>query len=74
MSRALRKAVEHSKQKKETSIHLPDEGISALEDVPELCKTILVTDKIDSFIAVSVGLWFKLNMTFLSDSFSSLFD
>ena len=52
MSRALRKAVEHSKQKKETSIHLPDEGISALEDVPELCKTILVTDKIDSFIAV----------------------
>jgi Leucine-rich repeat (LRR) protein len=36
MSRALRKAVEQSKQKKETAICLPDEGISALEDVPEL--------------------------------------
>ena len=66
MSRALRKAVEHSKQKKETSIHLPDEGISALEDVPELCKT--------TRSLLCVGLRLKLNMTFLSNSFSSLFD
>lgn len=37
MSRALRKAVEAAKQKKETEIHLADEGVANLEDVPELC-------------------------------------
>ncbi|XP_011404741.1 PREDICTED: ras suppressor protein 1-like [Amphimedon queenslandica] len=41
MSRALRKAVENSKQKKE--IHLADEGISALEDVPELFSARHIT-------------------------------
>ena len=37
MSRTLRKAVESAKQKKETEINLPDEGIAHLEEVPELC-------------------------------------
>ena len=38
MSRTLRKAVESAKQKRETELRLPDEGIANLEDVPELCK------------------------------------
>lgn len=38
MSRTLRKAVEVAKQKKETELNLPDEGVANLEDVPELCK------------------------------------
>lgn len=38
MSRALRKAVESAKQKKETELHLVDEGIVNLEDVPEMCE------------------------------------
>ena len=40
MSRALRKAVEHSKQKQQTGISLPDEGISSLYDA-NLCKLFL---------------------------------
>ena len=27
-----------AKQKKETELHLPDEGIAHLEEVPELCE------------------------------------
>ena len=38
MSRTLRKAVESTKQKRETELRLPDEGIANLEDVPELCE------------------------------------
>ncbi len=38
MSRTLRKAVEAAKQRKETELNLPDEGVANLEDVPELCK------------------------------------
>ena len=37
MSRTLRKAVEGAKQRKETEIHLADEGVANIEDVPELC-------------------------------------
>lgn len=36
MSRTLRKAVESAKQHKDTEIHLPDESIANLQDVPEL--------------------------------------
>ncbi len=38
MSRTLRKAVEAAKHKKDTEIHLADEGVANLEDVPELCE------------------------------------
>ena len=38
MSRTLRKAVDAAKQKKETELHLPDEGIAHLEEVPQLCE------------------------------------
>lgn len=38
MSRTLRKAVEAVKQRKETELHLPDESVANLEDVPELCE------------------------------------
>lgn len=38
MSRTLRKAVEIVKQRKDTELNLPDEGIANLEDVPELCE------------------------------------
>ena len=38
MSRTLRKAVESTKQRRETELRLPDEGIANLEDVPELCE------------------------------------
>ena len=39
MSRALKKAVEAAKQRKEGGeVNVPDEGIANLEDVPELCK------------------------------------
>lgn len=38
MSRTLRKAVEVVKQRKETELNLPEEGITSLEDVPELCE------------------------------------
>ena len=38
MSRTLRKAVEVVKHRKETELNLPDEGVTNLEDVPELCK------------------------------------
>lgn len=38
MSRALRKAVEVVKHKRDTELNLPDEGVANLEDVPELCK------------------------------------
>lgn len=40
MSRTLRKAVESTKQKRETELRLPDEGIANLEDVPELCESL----------------------------------
>ena len=39
MSRTLRKAVEAAKQKKETEINLPDEGIAHLAEVRELCES-----------------------------------
>ena len=42
MSRTLRKAVENTKQKEETELYLPDEGIAQLEDVPEFCEFALV--------------------------------
>ena len=38
MSKTLKKAVETARQKKETEIHLVDEGVAKLDDVPELCK------------------------------------
>ena len=38
MSRGLRKAIEHSKQRKETALRFSDEGVSSLYEVPELCK------------------------------------
>lgn len=39
MSRALKKAVEAAKQRKEAAeVNVPDEGIANLEDVPELCR------------------------------------
>ena len=38
MSRTLRKAVDVVKQRKDTELNLPDEGIANLEDVPELCE------------------------------------
>lgn len=38
MSRTLRRAVEVVKQKRDTELNLPDEGITNLEDVPELCE------------------------------------
>ena len=41
MSRALRKAIESTKQKKENSIRLSDEGISSLYEAPELCTLTL---------------------------------
>ncbi len=41
MSRTLRKAIESTKQKKENSIRLSDEGISSLYEVPELCTLTL---------------------------------
>ena len=40
MSRALRKAVEVVKHRKDTELNLPDEGVANLEDVPELCELI----------------------------------
>ena len=38
MSRTVKKAVEAARQRKETEINVSDEGISNIEDVPELCK------------------------------------
>ena len=39
MSRALKKAVEAAKQRKDGGeINVPDEGIANLEDAPELCE------------------------------------
>ena len=42
MSRTLRKAVESTKQRRETELRLPDEGIANLEDVPELCELHII--------------------------------
>lgn len=39
MSRTLRKAVEAAKHRKETELNLPDESVTSLEDVPELCMS-----------------------------------
>jgi len=39
MSRSVRKAIEHAKQKKEHELRFTDEGISELAATyPELCK------------------------------------
>ena len=39
MSRALKKAVEAAKHRKDGGeVNVPDEGIANLEDVPELCE------------------------------------
>ncbi len=43
MSRTLRKAVEVVKQRKDTELNIPDEGIANLEDVPELCELYVYT-------------------------------
>lgn len=44
MSRALKKAVEAAKQRKEGGeVNVPDEGIANLEDVPELCESLIET-------------------------------
>ena len=38
MSRTVKKAVEAARQRRETEVNVSDEGISNIEDVPELCK------------------------------------
>ena len=44
MSRALKKAVESAKSRKEGGeVNVPDEGIANLEDVPELCELLEVS-------------------------------
>ena len=38
MSRAVKKAVEAARQRRDTEVNVSDEGVSSIEDLPELCK------------------------------------
>ena len=43
MSRSVRKAIEHAKQKKEHELRFSDEGITELSATyPELCKCMII--------------------------------